>query len=223
MIRVITLFIALQLAGLAAPTLHEDVFGKSLGGWDAKSKRAADYEISGSKYRTWKPAVSPQLDGGLFISVRIDHRRGLLASDDHASLEINVDSKGNIISARSTIALQGKKVSSDLIRSTGKLGSSVAGLEKAAKIGTDLVADLTAKILRENIKEPGRVSFPAVVKHNYNLLVLAISNGTLQAIEIDANGNPVPKKESVSETESTREKTSTEKEKRKVAPLDIKK
>ncbi|RYD68801.1 MAG: hypothetical protein EOP84_29665 [Verrucomicrobiaceae bacterium] len=42
------------------------------------------------------------------------------------------------------------------------------------QIGTDLVANLTAKLLRENIVEAGRVSFPAVLRHNYNRLFQAI-------------------------------------------------
>ena len=40
--------------------------------------------------------------------------------------------------------------------------------------GTDLVADLSSKLLRENLVEAGRVSFPAAVRHNYNLLFQAI-------------------------------------------------
>ena len=35
--------------------------------------------------------------------------------------------------------------------------------------------DLGARVLRENIKEPGRVSFPAVLQHWYYLLRLALS------------------------------------------------
>jgi hypothetical protein len=46
--------------------------------------------------------------------------------------------------------------------------------EGAVRIGTDLVADLSAKLLRENIVEAGRVSFPAVLRHNYNRLFQAI-------------------------------------------------
>ena len=42
------------------------------------------------------------------------------------------------------------------------------------QIGTDLVANLTAKLLRENIVEAGRVSFPAVLRHNYNHLFQSI-------------------------------------------------
>ena len=46
--------------------------------------------------------------------------------------------------------------------------------DRAVQIGTDLVADLSAKLLREKIVEAGRVSFPAVLRHNYNLLFQSI-------------------------------------------------
>ena len=132
------------------------------------------YEVSGSEYRTWKPHVSPTLDGGIYVSVRIDHRRGVLASDDHASLELTFDGDGNVATARSTIALQGRKISSDLIEGGVKAGASVVGVERAAKVGTDLIGNLSAKLLREKVSEPGRVGFPAVLRHNYNLLILSV-------------------------------------------------
>ncbi|MGE9268883.1 MAG: hypothetical protein ACQKBY_12375 [Verrucomicrobiales bacterium] len=191
--RLIFLLIGCLGCGLAAaaPKLHEDIFGKSLGGWDAKSGRAADYEVSGSEYRTWKPEVTPLLTGGMFISIRLDHLRGMFSSDDHASLEVTVDEHGNVISARSSLALQGKRLTSDLIRGTGKLGSKVAGLEHAAKIGADLVADLTSKVMKEKITEPGRVTFPAAIMHNYNLLCLAIGRSDDRAVPLDENGRPI--------------------------------
>lgn len=158
----------------AATFLDEEKYGKSLGGWTEKSDQAATYEISGSKYRTWKPTATPTPDGGTFISVRIDHLRGLLASDDYASLELSINSDGDITTARSSLALQGKKITSDLIRNTGTVAGKATGLKGATKMGTDLLADLTSKLLREKVTEPGRVTFPAAVQHNYNLLCLAL-------------------------------------------------
>jgi len=37
-----------------------------------------------------------------------------------------------------------------------------------------MAADLSAKLLREQIVEPGRVTFPAAIRHNYNLLYNAV-------------------------------------------------
>lgn len=153
-----------------------ETFGQSLGGWMARKGKAAEYEISEAGYRTYQPEVSPSPDGGIFISVRIDHRRGFFASDDHASLELSFAANGDLVSAQSSLALQGRTISSELIKGGASASTSVAApqIERAVKVGTDLVADLSSKLLREKIVEPGRVSFPAAIRHNYNLLYKAV-------------------------------------------------
>lgn len=163
-------------AAVAGVEVDVDSFGESLGGWKHDRKRAAEYELAGSDYRTYKPEVTTSPDGGIFVSVRIDHRRGFLASDDHASLELSFAADGALASAQSSIAIQGKTISSDLIRGTATAGARMAptGVDRAVKIGSDLVADLSSKLLRERIVEPGRVSFPAVIRHNYNRLFSAV-------------------------------------------------
>ncbi|MEI7926965.1 MAG: hypothetical protein WCH40_00315 [Verrucomicrobiales bacterium] len=172
MIRTTFLLLATGLGtAFAAPHIDEDALGKSLGGWDGKT---ATYALSGSNYRTYKPEVSPTPDGGLFVSIRIDHLRGVLSSNDHAVLEITISPNGQIASAQSTLALQGLSISSDLIRGSASAGAQVGGVGAAVKIGGDLVADLSSKLLREKIVEAGRVSFPAALRHNYNQLYQAI-------------------------------------------------
>ena len=167
--------LALAPAGASAGLiLDEKVLGELLGGWTEKSEQAASYTISGSQYRTWKPHVTPTLDGGIYLSVRVDHLRGRFASDDHASLELTYTADGEIATARSTIALQGRKITSDLIRGGSQAGTALIGVDRAVKVGTDLVADLSSKLLREKISEPGRVGFPAALRHNYNLVTLSI-------------------------------------------------
>jgi hypothetical protein len=162
------------LAAAAEVRIDEEAFGKSLGGWKKRDRQAAEYPLSGTTYRTYKPEVTPTPDGGIFVSVRIDHVRGWLSSDDHAILEITVNSKGMVASAQSNIAIQGRTISSDLIRGGGDAGMQLAAPDRAVQIGTDLVADLSAKLLREKIVEAGRVSFPAALRHNFNLLFQAI-------------------------------------------------
>ena len=181
----------LLLALLLSPAIHsfaevaidDEAFGKSLGGWKKRDKASAEYPLSGADYRTYKPETSPTPDGGIFISVRIDHVRGWLASDDHAILEITVNPKGAIVSAQSTIAIQGQSIKSDVILGGNEAGKAILSPEGAVQIGTDLVANLTAKLLRENIVEAGRVSFPAVLRHNYNHL--------FQSIRVDG-ASPLP-------------------------------
>ncbi|MEO5714234.1 MAG: hypothetical protein ABIT37_12175 [Luteolibacter sp.] len=163
------------LHSLAGVAIDVDSFGKSLGGWTKRSNQSAEYPLSGSSYRTYKPEVSPTPDGGIFVSVRIDHVRGWLASDDHAILEITVNSKGMIASAQSNIAIQGQSITSDVILGSNEASKQiVSGPERAVQIGADLVSNLSAKMLRENIVEAGRVSFPAALRHNYNQLFQAV-------------------------------------------------
>lgn len=190
----------LMMAGTAFAdvSVDENLLGKSLGGWDARSGKAADYPLSGAEYRTFRPEITPTPDGGIFISLRIDHVRGWLSSNDHAMLEITVDSHGRIVSAQSSIAIQGRSVTSDLIRGGNDAGQQVVGVDHAVKVGTDLVADISAKMLREKLVEAGRVSFPSALRHNYNLLYQAIRTSPKAVIVANpletppANPKPAP-------------------------------
>ncbi len=159
---------------MAGVSIDEAKFGASLGGWKMKGNKTAQYHLSGAEYRTYRPEVTPTPDEGIFISIRIDHVRGWLSSNDHAVLEVTVDRDGNIASAQSNIAIQGRSVSSDLIRGVALGGKQAVGMDRAVAIGTELVADISSKMLREKIVEAGRVSFPSVLRHNYNLLYQAI-------------------------------------------------
>jgi hypothetical protein len=187
--RILIPFLAMLASAAAQVRIDESALGKSLGGWTKRGKQAAEYPLSGATYRTYKPEITPTPDGGIFVSVRIDHVRGWLSSDDHAVLEVTVSPKGGIASAQSNIAIQGRSISSDIIRGTGDVGKQVVGADQAVQIGTDLVADLSAKLLREKIVEAGRVSFPSVLRHNFNLL--------FQAIRVDMPAPPPPAAEPV--------------------------
>lgn len=169
-----SLIFALAAHLSAGVSVDEEKLGNSLGGWKARTGKAAEYPLSGANYRTYRPEITPTPDGGIFISIRIDHVRGWLSSDDHAMLEITVDKEGKVVSAQSSIAIQGRSVTSDVIRGGTDAGQKVAGVDRAVQIGTDLIADVSAKMLREKIVEAGRVSFPSALRHNYNLLYQAI-------------------------------------------------
>lgn len=171
-IPVLLLFLSVSL-GWANPFVDIDFFGKQIGGWEHEDKRAAEYEIHGSKYRTWMPEITRTVSGGIFVSIRIDHKRGLFSSDDHASLELEFDKERNLIGATSSIMFQGESTKGEAIKATARAGSSIIGLEAAAKIGTDLISDITSKITKNKKNEPGRVTMPAVIRHNYNLLCIA--------------------------------------------------
>jgi hypothetical protein len=172
MIRAITTSLVLLVSLLRAEVAVDvEALGESLGGW---KKNTVDYDLSGSQYRTHKPEITPSPDGGIFMSIRIDHRRGWLASDDHAVLEISFGPDGTVSSAQSTLAIQGRTIASDLIRTSADAGATLTGMQGAVRIGSNLVADLSSKMLREKIVEAGRVSFPSAVRHNYNLIYQAV-------------------------------------------------
>ncbi len=182
--------VALSGAAHAGVVLDFERFGQSLGGWDGRKKKLADYEMSDNRYRTYRPEITRTPDGGLYISVRIDHVRGLFASDDHASLEITVDKNGKLTTTRSSISIQGKRITSDLIaggvRGASQASSTVAPspAESVVSLGADLVANLTEKLSNESKVEPGRVTFPTVLQHNLNLI--------FQALRMDKDKVPAP-------------------------------
>lgn len=175
-------FAACVFSSFGEVKVDDEVLGKSLGGWKKKDNKAAEYPLSGSVYRTFKPEVTPTPEGGIFVSVRIDNVRGWMSSDDYAVLEITVSPQGVISSAKSSIALQGRSITSDVILGANEVGKQVTGADRAVQIGSDLISNLSAKFLNEKIVEAGRVSFPAALRHNYNLLY--------QALRLD--GAPVP-------------------------------
>jgi len=186
-------FLAFLPSILSADVSVDEVkLGGSLGGWNKRGGSVAEYPLSGASYRTYRPEVTPTPDGGIFISVRIDNIRGWLSSDDHAMLEITVDKQGRIVSAQSSIAIQGRSVTSDVIRGGTDAGQKIVGVDRAVEIGTNLIADISAKMLREKIVEAGRVSFPSALRHNYNLLYQSIQaveqpDEAVQEKSVDAN------------------------------------
>jgi hypothetical protein len=192
---------------MADVAVDETKLGESLGGWNKRGEKAAEYPLSGANYRTYRPEVTPTPDGGIFISLRIDHVRGWLSSDDHAILEITVDKLGKVSSAQSSIAIQGKSVTSDVIRGGTNAGQKIVGVDRAVEIGTDLIADVSAKMLREKIVEAGRVSFPAALRHNYNLLYQAIHVADEIPKAVVANPLDAPAPEAAEKPTKKAEKT----------------
>lgn len=120
--------------------------------------------------------MTPISNGGIFVSLRIDHLCGFFASNDHASLQISFRADSSEESASSLIALQGRRITSDLITDSSKLAAKAVGLDRTARVGAEMAANLSAKILRENVREPGRVTFPAVLNNHYNLLCMAVGD-----------------------------------------------
>lgn len=107
-------------------------------------------------------------------------------------LEVTVGPQGVITAAKSNIAIQGRSIVSDVIVGTNEAGKVLATPNQAVQIGTDLVSDLTAKLLRENIVEAGRVSFPAAIRHNYNILyqALLVDGVAVKPLQVPVEAEP---------------------------------
>ncbi|WP_411827101.1 hypothetical protein [Luteolibacter sp. AS25] len=186
------LFLFSVVNGNADVFIDGPALGGSLGGWTKKGGNAAEYTLSGAEYRTYRPEITPTPDGGIFVSIRIDHVRGWLSSDDHAMLEITIDKAGEVVSAQSSIAIQGRSITSDVIRGGTDAGNDAVGVDRALEIGSTLVADVSEKLLREKIVEAGRVSFPSALRHNYNLLYQALRKKNLATAGEEApKANPL--------------------------------
>jgi len=177
------LMVCLSASVCAEVLIDEAGFGKSLGGW-VRSGTYAQYTISGTKYRTYRPEWTVTPDGGSYVSIRIDHVRGWFSSDDHAVLEVTINPLGEVTTAKSNIAIQGRSISSDVIQGVNDAGTKVSSIDRAVQIGTDLVANISSKLLRAKMVEPGRVSFPSVLRHNYNLLFRSIQVVSVERAEV---------------------------------------
>ncbi len=195
-LRPLALLLLIASTARAGVELDMEEFGKSLGGWKKEKGKAAEYKFSESEYRSYKPEISRSPDGGIFISMRVDHLRGMFSSADHASLEMSFSPDGTLLSAQAYISIQARRISSDMFRSGGKSAAGAVGQviggtgAQAAKLGSDVFASLAGKLLRENVTEPGRVAFPAALRHNYNMLYpcVHVVKDPLKALPVEEPG-----------------------------------
>jgi hypothetical protein len=194
------LFLLLAATAHAGVEVDIEKFGESLGGWTKEGKKAAEYKFSETDYRTYKPEVTQAPDGGVFISVRVDHLRGLFSADDHASIEMSFGPDGTLLSSQAAISIQERRISSDMFRSGGQSAAKAAGdlvggtAEKAAKLSSNVFASLASKVLRENVTEPGRIAYPAALRHNYNLLYQCVKFTKDPPKALPVEGEEAPKK-----------------------------
>jgi len=169
--RTILSLIALTLTTTTswASWLDMDELGASLNGWRNKGGTAAEYKSADSNYRTYRPTVSPQ-EGGIYVSTKIDHIRGF-GSDDHAFVELYYDEQGTLTDARTQMTIGGAKWDTKWIAA----GVAVynPGMGAAAFAANEIFQDLRTFVSRLN-EHGGRANFPAVVRHNINLISNAV-------------------------------------------------
>lgn len=135
--------------------------GRALNGWRHKGGTAAEYKSAGSNYRTYRPTVTNTPDGGLFVSTKLDHIRGL-KKDDHAQVEMLFDSGGRILQARATMQIQGK-----LALDTGVITKNVGDRRVTAIVA---ISEEIFRLLDRIDDHGGRANFPAVVQHNLHII-----------------------------------------------------
>lgn len=151
--------------------LDKKLLGEKLGGWDDKDGKAAKYESAGSNYRMYKPSATKTQDGGLFISTKLDHIRGM-GGDDHCQLEITLDSAGKIVSAESSITMGDKSFDTGLIEAAALLTANPEIIVVTA-IATEMYKDMKKQIAKWT-DDGGRKNFPAVVKHGFNHILNSV-------------------------------------------------
>lgn len=160
------------------PVLDIQLLGEMLSSetWSDHGGQAARYENSDSNYRTWRPEATGTPDGGLFVSTKIDHIRGGL-QDDHNQLEMEFDSEGQLLTVRSVIDFAGTpQFDTGLIRAAGELDSEKTGkiAELSAKLANSLI-----KFFEDLGESGGRANFPAVVRHNLNVIAACVEKDPL--------------------------------------------
>lgn len=111
-----TLISALAGFSLALPasavTVDIDSFGASLNGW--RKNRTAYYTINSNPYLTYKPTITPNAAGGIFISTRVEHKPRF-GKTTTCYIELNYSGEGTLLSA------QIKVMAGELLMDTGAI------------------------------------------------------------------------------------------------------
>jgi hypothetical protein len=205
------LFLLLAATAHAGVEVDIEKFGESLGGWTKEGKKAAEYKFSETDYRTYKPEVTQAPDGGVFISVRVDHLRGLFSADDHASIEMSFGPTARFSPPRPRFPSRSAASAATCFAAGGQSAAKAAGdlvggtAEKAAKLSSNVFASLASKVLRENVTEPGRIAYPAALRHNYNLLYQCVKFTKDPPKALPVEGEEAPKKPVTAEVKTAPE------------------
>ena len=149
--RTITILsLVFTAATAAAIELNIESLGQRLGGWHEKHKTAS-YAIADTTYETYKPTVSPTVDGGIFVTTKIRQSRG--ASRGICHLEMTFDETGSVISAQAKIKIGSRTYDTKNVEldRNARDEAEAAGKKIAsptAQIATDLFARLDEEILK---------------------------------------------------------------------------
>ena len=185
------LTLALTLGTSHAIDLDTEGLGEKLGGWDPKRKTAS-YEIADAGYKTYKPTVTPTVDGGIFVTTKICQTRG--ARDGICHLEMTFDKSGNVISAQAKIKIGSRTYDTKVVEldRNARDEAEAAGRKipnPTAQIATDLFSRLDEEILKWQTERTaaaqerkdligrlsgnagdGNANLSGAIRHNFNLI-----------------------------------------------------
>jgi hypothetical protein len=140
-----------------------------LGGWDDKHGRATRYPRYGHNYRTWKPSAAQNPDGGLHVTAKVDHIRGI-TSDDHSSIMLDYKKDGRLLSGQVILEMSGgQRMDTGIISAAS--APSGGPYTAIARISGEIAIALSRFLARE---KGGRLNFPAVIQENILLVSGAV-------------------------------------------------
>lgn len=196
--KLVALLAAFSLSGMGSLFglgVDIETLGQSLNGWS--KNRTATYTIDSQTYRTHVPTVTRNLDGGMFVSMRVEHLSGI-RPDATGYLELTFTPSGYVGAAQIRLTMNGKKYN------TGQILREVERMPAEGEIGsldwrtthTKLVLELFQALDKEFAKEDegeskgkqdlwGRFNgsklnnadVSAALRHNLNLLLTKVGHG----------------------------------------------
>ena len=191
--KTVAILVAIGLSGLNSAFglgIDLDSLGRSLNGWS--KKRTASYTIDSHTYRTHVPTVTENLDGGIFVSMRVEHLSAI-RPDATAYLELTFTPSGYVGVSQIRLTANGKKYDTGQILRPQEQISLDGGIGSAdwRSTHTKLVLELFKKLDSEFAKEEGKekggakrdlwgrfngsklnqADLSAALRHNLNLLL----------------------------------------------------
>lgn len=150
-----------------------------------KQGRAYRFNESNSNYRQWKPTVTERADGGIFLSMKIDHIRGQ-AKDDYALVKMQFNKKRQLVDLNMSVTIADDKtytktlndltdVSSKIVKSSTKNPKALAAAE-ASKAIMELGGSIYTNAVGAWADRGGRGNFKNVISHKANDVVKIINS-----------------------------------------------
>lgn len=190
--KIVAILVAVGLSGLgSAFGLEIDIesLGQHLNGWS--KNRTASYTIDSQTYRTHVPTVTRNLDGGMFVSMRVEHLSAV-RPDATGYIELTFTPSGYVGAAQIRLTMNGMKFDTgqvlreeERVPAEGEVGSA-DWRSSHMKMVLDLFSRLDSEFAKgEDKVEKGKRDLwgrfngsklsesdvSAALRHNLNLLL----------------------------------------------------